>query len=654
MKKYILFISVFFTLTFLFNNDVYANKTINVMDKIISYETIGNAPMNTFIGAYERKDAYSPRPVVRATLSEPTHISTIKMNGTNGVLSLRLLDENNKVIYIQDNLGNSNTNIYNRLHLNVKYIEVVMNALSSVTYYLNSLELIYEPNKPSVPKNLKATNLVNAIKLTWTLNNDDTDFYYIYQNGIKIAEIEQGINEYIVTDNLIPDQNYSFQISAVNIEGESNKSNVVFGKALLPEIEPELSYENLKAESLRLIWDNVAPNYEIFKDNELYAQTHLNFMNITNLEPNTTYEFYVIAIDKYGRKVKSNTIKVTTETPLPKVPDIKFKDITHDSFKIEWSNDAYSNGFSIYLDGIFIERITENQYHFSSLEPNTVYSVRVVSHGINLDVEKTLSITTKSKPIPKINNAYLTPVPSEPNKRILNIESNDLVTEYEIFLNGESLGIYPVTKNRIEIDFTNYEDILVEFEIVPLDENAEIYIFQSPVHSTGMLEIDNILSKFVSLFGINRNAFLYIALASLPLLLIVVAFFFFRKKFKKAVGKSKDDHKPFGIANQKSKKSIYNKSKLFAIDKTQDERHIYQPRKKYVPWNKMTDQDKMAYRLQKNFKKTGFHNKQQYVKQYKNGQGRIYVVKGFNTRRKLAGNNFNTIKKSFQSNVKKF
>ncbi|MFS7254401.1 hypothetical protein AB6860_03020 [Carnobacterium divergens] len=77
-----------------------------------------------------------------------------------------------------------------------------------------------EPQKPAIPTNLKGTTTVTQTNLTWDDAAGATN-YSIYRDGEKVGDSD--IASYKDT-NLTADTEYSYQVTATNESGESDKS----------------------------------------------------------------------------------------------------------------------------------------------------------------------------------------------------------------------------------------------------------------------------------------------------------------------------------------------------------------------------------------------------------------------------------------------
>lgn len=106
-----------------------------------------------------------------------------------------------------------------------------------------------------------------------------------------------------------------------------------------------------------------------------------NFYSITNLAPNTSYDIKLTTIDNSGNESKGITATVQT-LQLLNVTNLNLMSSTN-SLLAQWINpiDSEFIGNDLYLNGNFITSLDKDatSYNFTNLNPNTSYTVKVVS-----------------------------------------------------------------------------------------------------------------------------------------------------------------------------------------------------------------------------------------------------------------------------------
>lgn len=119
------------------------------------------------------------------------------------------------------------------------------------------------PNTPTRPSHLTLTKAAQSITLYWKDNSQNESVFNVYRSRseneafTKIASLSRNVQEY--NDNVSPEENFIYRISAANEFGESNFSNKVAiqGNAL-SIAEPEVS-------PLVVLYPNPCTDYFIIK-----------------------------------------------------------------------------------------------------------------------------------------------------------------------------------------------------------------------------------------------------------------------------------------------------------------------------------------------------------------------------------------------------
>lgn len=514
--------------------------------------------------------------------ANPVNIkSYIAVSPNNQRVNVRFFDSNNNqlrgVSSISVNSFNSNPQ-YTDIDLdNVSYIQF---GRSIATYTLAEFNVILAEQDIIPPDRItgvKAESVINGINVSWDASMaTDLAGYSVYVNGEKA-------NNSLLTDvkfsiaDLVPLKTYSIQVTATDKSGnESVKSNPVFVTVMNEVQEPLLTYSNLKSDSLELRWNKVGMRYEVYQDNKLIStQTHA-YASVTKLEPNTDYTFYVVSIDEFYRETKSNVLTVTTPEKELVKPSISVEKVTHNSAVVKWTEVEGSEYYDFFVGGEKVAYLQSNSYTLENLTPSTLYSLEVRAYRDGKSVSAFSSFTTKKEPVPTIDSARVTIDPTDDTKRNLTYSHSNGVTAVDVYVNGQHIGTFPVDE-PIQLDFSDITGKMAELEIKPVDPNGVGFKSSYPVETTGNGTIDEITNEMLGGLTTAEKAFLFLALISIPLLLLVLLFFWLRKRYKPML-LSADDKKPFAPAAATSGKANYSKAKSFSVDRTKDERFVYQPR----------------------------------------------------------------------------
>lgn len=691
MKKFLLTIPIILILLPLFTStsSAYTGGLINGLTG-----TVSNGQTTTAITDNNEGTAYviPGAQTVRYTLSTIEVAHSFKLRGSAYYgITVRLLDSANQYLYHQT-FGLNGSTTYNLPSLvsNVKYVEITNNhASNNATIY--ELDVMPQPDTspPTVPTSVVGTPLVESVNLTWAASTDDRGIvagYNVYKNSTKVNTALITSTNYTVP--AMADTNFQYQVAAVDPTGNmSSKSTIVTVSSMLPEQKPILTSSEIQTNSIHLSWEDVAPNYELYQDGSLIKNliNHTREVDVTLLEPNTEYTFSLIAIDKYTRRITSDPITITTQAGITQDPQLTFTDITHNSFNVSWNPTDYTTDYSVFMNGSLVSTQATTTYSFTGLNEKTIYQVKIVSNGIYSDGETSRSVTTLESPLPVVQSATVSRHPTDNTKRNLSYEATPLVTAVKVYVDGVLIGEYPTSQEIIELDFTNITDTFASVKVEPVDVGGKSYEFQALTKSVGITEVDNLIAKFAEGSLLHKNAFWYLALGAIPLMLAVAAYFFLRRKYKATFGESKKE--AAALINQPS-------------GEVQHIRDGKEEKRKFIPWKEMTQEQKNEFRqrkgghiqhpltdaekftfedksskmriVEKKYKeiRTGFmgtggvkfkpdftyeRNGVQYKEQYVKGQGKVFVPKDFSNKIKLVSNQFNAVKTAFTvSNKKKF
>lgn len=551
---------------------------------------------------------------------------------------------------------------------------------------IDVLDVDTEP--PPAPANLNVTSDVGQINLNWDdmpIEVNDLLGYHVYVNGSRITNTPLSESNFIYN----PPENgvyYSIYVTAIDTNGnESVKSESVQAVSYPPLEYPVLSSEGVMDENLRLRWTDVGTSYQVFKDGSKIKDTVYPFVDVTGLDANTSYEFYVVSYDKYGRLAQSNVLTVTTKPPQLDEPVLSFEDIAHDSFKVVWDQQDDADNYDLYLDDVLLGSFTDQySYLVSGLNSEKIYSVRLVVQNEFDSKEAVRSVTTLAEPVPKVISASVSNVPEDATKKTVSYRTNELVDYVEILVDGVSVGVYPVDGSSVELDFSSIQDkITADVEINPVDSlgneipEAEGYRMDVPVKSTGMDQVDSFLSRFLNINLTLKQVFLYLAISAIPLTIIVILFFWLRHKFRGLFGKYKNFKGQAKDSKTAIKKQAYrNKYVPQKINqnpmdmKGRSRRYVRQKReqRRYETWKKGMVDFKVVGR-RKVVKPLGFLGSQgtkvyykniyerdgvRYERQYVKGKGVAFVPRTFEDKIKHTQNNFRRVREVFTSKKKRF
>ncbi len=188
---------------------------------------------------------------------------------------------------------------------------------------------------PQSPSNLSAMLVDGKVVLSWRCPSSNGSApllgYRIYRNSsgkgfIKLATVKNA-TEYIDKE-IYPGDIYRYYVTAFSSAGESNRSNIVDIKVVIPPSPPRNLNAYASNSAVTLLWDppmltGGAPitGYKIYRGTSPDSLTFLSKVNSTeyadrNVVSEITYYYGVSAVNIAGESRMSNVIGVTPRKPI--------------------------------------------------------------------------------------------------------------------------------------------------------------------------------------------------------------------------------------------------------------------------------------------------------------------------------------------------
>ena len=272
---------------------------------------------------------------------------------------------------------------------------------------------------PGPPANLTANVAAQtSINLSWTAATDNVGVtgYDVYQNGTKINTSLVTTLSYSVS-GLTPGTPYQYYVIARDAVGNSsvpgNTASVTIADTDAPTAPAGLAASAISAASLVLNWTASADNvgvvgYDVYQDGVKVNASPItaNSYNVSGLVAETTYAFYIVAIDAAGNTATGTPIDVTTgsvDTQSPTDPlNLSATNLGLTKFTLSW-NASTDNvgvaGYDVYNNGTRVNTslVPSASYVVTGLTPGTSYSMSVVAvdaSGNRSDASVSLNVTT--------------------------------------------------------------------------------------------------------------------------------------------------------------------------------------------------------------------------------------------------------------------
>lgn len=306
----------------------------------------------------------------------------------------------------------------------------------------------------------------NSTVLNWSEPNDNigvTD-YEVFQDGGSLG-LTGGATSLNV-NGLDPGTNYSFTVVAIDGAGNRSSAGNTENITTLPDSEPpsavtQLNSQNTTATSTQLFWpastDNVGVvDYEVFQDGQSIGFTNgSTTINVTNLEPESSYSFTVFARDEIPNiSAVSNTEIVNTlsapdnESP-QSVDDLSSTNTTVNSTVLNWTEPLDNEGvvsYEVFQGNLSLGFTGATTFNVSNLDPSSNYSFTVIAideagnRSLSSNAENVLTLDDNESPSPITDLDFQNTTTT--STRLFWSASNDNVgvVDYNVFQDGQSIG----------------------------------------------------------------------------------------------------------------------------------------------------------------------------------------------------------------------
>jgi len=271
-----------------------------------------------------------------------------------------------------------------------------------------------------------------GIQLTWTPIQDNSNIagYRIYEkaphpllgSGIYSQERLLGFTDSETTSFTISDvpadlTEISYRVEAVDYNYHTSKNGPTL--TFVADEEPPswsngatITSSNLLPTRVTLSWpaatDNAStPTYAIYQNGQFLQEVNTNSLTVTNLLPDTSYSFYVIAKDAAGNSsVPLPTISVTTLSSAAAI--LSYQTLSNGDIALTWTEGIEVEYYQVLQNDGVISEVNKNilSYTVSNLIPDTTYQFKVVGFDEQDEVvyqSQQLSLTTDRMVITKAN-----------------------------------------------------------------------------------------------------------------------------------------------------------------------------------------------------------------------------------------------------------
>jgi len=361
-------------------------------------------------------------------------------------------------------------------------------AIEGSTIFIDRVSIFAasDTEVPSAPANLTASDTtVTSVFLSWTASTDNTGVaaYDLYSNNALLTTLSGSTTSFLVS-NLIPATSYEYFVRAKDAAGNISEESNTIQINTLPDTNPpsvptNLAATNIEQTSFTLAWDAsiddiAVTEYEVFIDSISFGNVlaHLTTLEVSGLNPGTTYNLAVTASDAAGNTSAFSTpLQLTTQAPdttSPAPPEnLAATNITQTALTLTWdasTDDTGVTAYEVFVDsasfGIAIAPLTT--LAVSGLNPGTTYNLAVTASdaaGNTSAYSIPLLVTTEApdttSPTPPINLAATNITQTALTLTWDASTDNNGVTAYEVFVDSISFGIVIAPTTVLEVSGLN-------------------------------------------------------------------------------------------------------------------------------------------------------------------------------------------------------
>ncbi|XP_051778581.1 receptor-type tyrosine-protein phosphatase eta [Erpetoichthys calabaricus] len=196
---------------------------------------------------------------------------------------------------------------------------------------------IMQYTKPGPIGNLTVTASSTFALVSWNLLNGSSVTYRVMVVGT--SKIFWTNSSSITVTDLIPATNYTFRVTAVALDNQTEGSSATIEQYTLPNVIVNPTSVALSTSSISLSWSppyGGSVTYRVYLLNSgTVLLTNMPSINVTGLMPATSYRFSVSAVAQ-DNKTEGNNVTITQYTKPVKVEQLNTTTITETSILLSW------------------------------------------------------------------------------------------------------------------------------------------------------------------------------------------------------------------------------------------------------------------------------------------------------------------------------
>ncbi|MBI2639396.1 MAG: fibronectin type III domain-containing protein [Candidatus Sungbacteria bacterium] len=279
---------------------------------------------------------------------------------------------------------------------------------------------------PAAPSGLGGSVSGSSVSLLWVDNSTNETFSYVgkrLSGGTWDMTVSVGANVTSYIFSNLSAGTYDFHITACNVVGCGSDSNTFTTTVIAatstdttaPSVPTGLTATAISSSQINLSWtastDDVGAvtHYWVYKNDVFWSETSetsYSGVGVTGLSSNTTYSFYVKAVDYAGNvspastAVSATTLGTTADTQAPSIPSgVSATAVSSSQINLSWASstdDVGVTGYRIYRGGTQIATASSTSYSNTGLTASTAYFYTVAAYDAagNVSVQSSSASAT--------------------------------------------------------------------------------------------------------------------------------------------------------------------------------------------------------------------------------------------------------------------
>ena len=322
-----------------------------------------------------------------------------------------------------------------------KLHKLYLSAFLSSLFLLGAGHQAFAATAPTKPTGLAVSSVTQtSAVLSWSPVSGATS-YVVTENGKVVKTL--GTTSSTTISGLTPNNYYSFFVVAKNSSGSSLPATTSAKTTAIPvPTAPTgltVGTNSQTYTSLRWNLETWATSYDIYQNGTPIAEVTGNSYTVTNLTPNTSYSYTVVANNPTGTSSQSASLtQATLQIPVPAAPTASISGATTTGFTIKWSPVQWATSYTLKdQSGAVLSSNGNTSYTVTNKMSNTTYTYTLYATDA-VGNSKVVTINAKTLALAAPTGLKATSTTYNSINMSWNAVTN--ATSYTIYRNGVQIG----------------------------------------------------------------------------------------------------------------------------------------------------------------------------------------------------------------------